>query len=858
MLTQAVSQAGSILGAVTLASLGNAQIFQQLVFYFWGDYPSFTGPSDGYAMSTTMARKAIQVNIGSPLRISDDPPSPYNNSPWDSPEFVADWVAERIRREVWVQGRLTATTISITMQNFGFDSVRCDAGQGQPEPALGGARYFVSSLWPSGDRIPGILEWRLETPAADRFPQPRDERLSLCEARGACSPVPPGFRPDYGSARSYRHPFLRNADPTFNASTGEWNAPLKQWMQRFVNRLDANYLASLPTSQPLPNPNLYRFNYDTEAPIVSHADFNDVFMLKHLSNPANPYWNGPLLPGYGRTLRAQYIFDHPGVANPDGLSASLVTVLPAKDAQNRAAMRWYFEVCDRVNQEVMRNCTTDVLQAKWGDQASPAQPSMRCGNYDSFATDGQSDTFGWFTDRAWQSGGVSASNVNPLVGIPAQAFTRRMIHKSRGGLSYYIANQSHPRYISELTYTCGTLHSPVFYRLGVTELHGDDGPVGPEPGHARKNYYAPPSGGVWPDETEWDSAMRLHRHHAEAIINSASGDSSAFVPWLQMCASDPNDPSARLADDFTTYDETVRLLQMLRAKNIKEGLFFTAWYNRNNDPLWMQNLDSTWTQTQDAIKDVYASRVHTFRAVRGLSNIPAFPAVPDPSKLEFTLRVGVQDQTVDIATALSGPKVTEVDVDFHWPSGSSAAPPLISFYDVNLNVECSSSRSDVVGQALIWNFDSSQWIPLETEKYSGNFDYHFNAPQSTDSRYGARQSLVRQLSGTVVVKQLDPADGLVKSRIRLRHTGTTSFSGRYDLVQLRVTPGNGMGPPSEPQGYSLADTNFDGVVDGFDLYQYVQEHTEEVAAADLNIDHSIDESDLLEFMDAFHESAGEQ
>lgn len=92
--------------------------------------------------------------------------------------------------------------------------------------------------------------------------------------------------------------------------------------------------------------------------------------------------------------------------------------------------------------------------------------------------------------------------------------------------------------------------------------------------------------------------------------------------------------------------------------------------------------------------------------------------------------------------------------------------------------------------------------------------------------------------------------------LRLVHTADSQFTSRYDLVQVvpiwsGATYSGGLFNPGSMMPVIQSDVNFDGVVDSYDLVQFLAAFEESSPAADVTLDDQVDMADLLAFLEHY-------
>ena len=858
----------ALVAGTTAVLSAEAQTLNIPTFYMWGEYPADTNVF--YAPTTSKVKKIVQFNLNAGWYENGQFIDRYRNNP----EKLAEHVAAEVYSEVVTTGRLANETITVLIQNFGYDSPECDAAPGQPESDLGGARFFLSS-----DRLPGIGEFENDLPP--RFPVRRteadwDDRETL----------------DYGYARSYRHPFLAN---------GKDGAPLKAWFERFVNRLDQEYTIRAGTPNAIPHPSTYRYYFDIEPLFVDEAGANGVWFLDYLANPGQyghsqySYWNNPsfVVPGTGgKTLQQCYneyrtangYWDWP-VDNP---STRLTLDKFWYENENAPYLTWYSELCTRVRDEVLDRCFHRVLRDKWPGSG------VRSGNYGDFSADGLPDTFGWEGDRPWVTD-LTTSNLNPPSWTPREGGARFARHKARGGPRNYISSlhsaASSRRMLDFVTSASGTTDSPVAYALGYWELE----PLFGQPGWRRKDLYE----AGHPNEEDVEAAIRFHRHTAESILNTPGTGlvnvQRNLAPWLTMPrANDHDDVPEQFEGAFTSRRNTRALMGMFRGKNIKEGMFWTKWYitaNEQQDPprsVSLAELLNAWEQTQRSVVEVYSTKVRKYTRTWSQSTLPAVvyedageTQEQKASRLEFTLREFPQTVWSEREVRLNSRPIpilnsggvtqtvhqTVLTVDFDWidttyagayDAGSGSFPESRTKAEVNIecSIEFTGSNSgrvptaDDFGRVQMWMHDPSG-VSAYADLRDLNFSetYTFVAPRSVgDNRWRMRVQFIANDQGQYVFPDTTASNAPI-SRIRLIHQSPVAFKTRYDLLQMIPTDEiyyEAIQPLS-----ANSDMNHDGVVDPMDLMIYLDEWMMDSPAADFDADSSVTGQDADAFIEAY-------
>jgi hypothetical protein len=283
------------LGIVFAVSVSGAAWGQTVVkprFYMWGDPPSGAIEHHPHIVPN------ISLNLQDRWRDPDDLPTDPEHYPAAEPAAAAKAVVLKIIQYKYADGWLGDAEhpkpINILLNDWGADNTSCDRPRGVQEPdyrdppapspilAPFRTRYFL----PEDRLLPMNLEWD-DVPGA--FPLRRT--VDNADAR---------------TARSYRHPFLRNAGYPVGQGIPR---PLREWTMEFVAAYRAlqTYYANLPTPIVIPNPS--SFFLDTEAPIALPPDSNPMFMIRTVAeHDGHRLWYVEQVPGYpsGTTFSSLY------------------------------------------------------------------------------------------------------------------------------------------------------------------------------------------------------------------------------------------------------------------------------------------------------------------------------------------------------------------------------------------------------------------------------------------------------------------------------------------------------------------------------------------------------------------------
>jgi hypothetical protein len=734
--------------------------------------------------------------VGVQIHVPTQFPDPVN---------AANHVASRILAGL-ANGTLHEDGISVLLAGFGHDWF-------QSQPGWSGTSFLPpTSFWVHAtDSLPGMTSFQ--------FPDP--------------PPIndPLGQRLD---ARPWRHPFPINATQA---------APLKEWMEDFVDRIEAIH-ASDPN---LPDPALWRFYFDTEPFIYFVGERNGVYIPNFLAsqaNDTNSIWNTwpvpgsegwqppttfPLPPGeprHGKTLAELYAEARAKYGWPTNPEVAFNASQRADHSSNRPHMIWWMSIWHRAADAVMKNCAYDVLEAAW--------PGVRYGNYDSARYDGKIDTTSWFDDP------------DPAVFVPRNTLPRVFIERAPGGsglppLTRHNASSGgifESVWAGVTDWSSGTACSPELYRLNDAQFRGyiDGEPVPGLHGHRLPNWYRGP-GGV--DEALDDTTLRLDRHTVESIINSDGGKASRLAPWTAQFS------GSELVDDPIAYyqEETPqrRLIAMLRGKNVSEIIHWTATTGTNDAQR------HAWEHTASLMRRLYAASVIDVQVILGayLGVI-----VPEPAMLEYTLRTPQgEDYTLDIiATGFSNQTIMQVKLDGLHPStlppipeanlcgspgGPPGQPPTYAF-EVLFEVAESWHLGSVSVQAYRYPQSPSEqgyfaWVGAAHVSYTPD---------------GSLRGIVTVPSSAFVNSQ-----GVMVLRFVCNGNGMGAVSSRFDLVQVipvYACPSALSGDPIDP---SDVDASGESNID--DISLFLNAYSEGEPLADLTMDGVIDADDVQTFLDAY-------
>ncbi len=802
-----------VLCAMWCARCAEAQAVHVPSFWVWGSRPS---GQPAPPIGSPVLRAATRVYaIGA---VNSDSPEACA---WETAQLVLAQIAD---------GSTTPDRVCIILQGFGQD------GGGEVDNPLSHEHTSMLRFFREEDRIPEIDDF-----SPFQFPQPR----------------PPHTNYEIRDARAYRHPFLINATD---------DAPLRAWMRRFCAEYEAirtdpghvHYSPNLPAPA--------RFYFDTESSIAPAAGPNPVFMLDYLAGRLD-YWSNPNRPVPGieppTTLANLYAsasleYGLPADIHNEEHGLLVGPNAPASHGRNRAIMLWWYRVCQGVQEYIMKNCAYDVVHDTW--------PDCQVGNYDASNMDNEVGETGWFYDMQ-----------NPASPVASMLYRRANTNSvwSHGARMHV---HSTGRWLALPGVALGDVSMPEVYPATTGMLLGENGSgqyadgwadAGGHVGHQQPNIYLPPVSAQFACgdppaqgchqtflghclEDRLEVGLRLNRHEVEAIINSKGGEhEDEVVPWLAMVWTEWNDPPPGGFGSVGTSGETRPFMAMLRAKNIREGVFWSNWGDNPSGAA-----GASWSATQTLVKDVWASRVHAYE--RTIGTAPAGDEY-DVAKLEFTLlKNGSPKEVVVNGVPVQGGGIgTELIVEMRGLQGYESAT---SFEVV---FECSSDKPFTRGQVQAYDYANNEWVvvpqddvppfyqDLDVERgprFGEGAWYKFYTPDISGAWYATRRWCRLNTAGRMFLK--GSTGHMLLKLVQLNDS--TGFASRYDLLQVipivqTAAPGSGPTPIVPLQ----SDANHDGVIDSFDVLQFMDAYDAGTLAADSDVNGDVNADDVGSFMSDF-------
>lgn len=600
---------------------------------------------------------------------------------------------------------------------------------------------------------------------------------------------------------------------------------MADWIQDFCDA----YQARTPA---VPFPDRIFFDQETALTNICGANYAYILECMAIETPTSTNrWNTEEVPGFpGKTMAELWT---------DDFNGAIEDQIDTSDGgfcfeEHKPIFLWYQSICQKAKDAVLGEMY-DILHNEFS--------GVNISNYQDCRTDYLNDTFDWQKDFA-------IGETDP---VPTRAMPRGREDK-KGGNSMYNEFISNGRwFITGPSARSGDFDSPNLY----TNF----------PDFIEPNYYLPGS----PNESQWDSSLRVQRRWAEAILNSnvvsfsVSNPSAEFVPWTPMVCGNPAADSPAYE---VTLDDIRRQLTMLRAKNVPEIIWWTG-------ELDAEDAEFQYRRSRVAFEQVYYPSLTGFTiALSGTSYVYS-----NPEDLWYTLRrstttpTQVESEMWMDSVAVSYGEVDAADVnllqcdfeDVHLPEGTH----------LRITQECRvdgrSSLIGVEGEVQAWNWETSEWNQIvipDDPNDPGTYRFYVPAAPSDGIQYTRREFVFAK--GDFIGTGLN----LGKVRIRILHRmpgenesgGVPGFRSYFDSVQLtRLNlQTETCGLPEENLGsggdsYAVEadnaslDVNGSGVVTDADLDFFAEQFAAATPAADYDGDGQVTSDDALDFIDDFTE-----
>lgn len=661
------------------------------------------------------------------------------------------------------------------------------------------------------------------------------------------------------NGRPYAHPFLAN--------TTTEEAPLKEWMEEYVDALEAEV-----ATRSLPSPNSWRFYFDTESTVRQVDTRDDVFMLRHLYlYDSGAIWNTWAVPGTegwvppdsdhyyasGRTLSDMY----DGIRIQFGWPLDLLdpvngllynTTSDAQHPRNMPFLLWWYSICKRAEDAVMANCAYGPLKAQW--------PTARCGNWDAARVDGEPDYTGWYLDKQ-----NTPTNLSPAIASNwAHAsfelgyyLPRTWQDRQPGTALHNRANDDLYLWLGINGWASGDVDSPYLYPLNegsddppVEAYQWRGNPGANNRGHWARNPYVPAaqqhpeiatlayppiqaSARTAESETKFHSRLRLDRHDLESIINSYGGDhQDRLAPWVSQLAT----AQFTTTDTYKIGERDFRgVMAMIRAKNIPEVIF---WYDARFAIDW----NTAWNDTKAATRRVYESWIYKVDIASG--ETPPDAPGPEAELLEYTLRDPERGlSSIDLVATGDNPEIVALQVTV------VGIQPL-STNDLEINLEASAPLGSL-GSVQVYSSTFDQWFQLPLID-TGDYFHEIEMDQKQSITNLRRTFILR----TDLFSGILDASGALHLRLVMKmdeHMSGPVPVARFDLLQVIKVPRSGTAFCEEclmPQAVMSSDMNYDENSTSSDVTAFATAWATGQTIADMNLDESFDAEDIVLFTDA--------
>lgn len=697
---------------------------------------------------------------------------------------------------------------------------------------------------------------------------------------------------NYFTTTNSEYKYFALVHPWMNMS----RARMKTWTEDFVAQVIARHVTSLSTSEPIPLPT--RFMYDSEEILSGCCEVGWLYNLRNIML-CDDRWNTEQVPGYpfGTTMEdlyAQASIDYGWILDLGNSSFSQPTYPAgfsltdnAWEPKNRPLLHWYGSVVKRIHVAIMEECAFAPIREAYADYAT-ANPTLEVpvpilSNYGNYNTDGQPDTTGWMQDRPIRVGVASDPDGVPQYAhkredhntpyLPDSAITNqfrrlsldtgsqgaRMGHAMVEFPGSSITPVAQERWAMHSTTTSSDRDAVVLYDWHVAE------PETLSPfTFTQKNWYVPasfnPSTGTCTHglEGSWQANMRLHRHRVGSVLNSnqtvlidgAVERAPYLFPYIQYPSFVGDYGHEFLEDDI------VVLLQMLRAKDVKEIATFNF-----HSPSHSKAHDE-WVSMNTAYDRAYAFDLVEYEWIVGTG---ATHTLTHPQDLHTTLRKEISSPPFFEETRTSGHsentftnQATELKVHFE-PRYEMCDQTLSITLEGAVGYDDEVTRGDlsnIFGEVYILDHSvpGGGWSLVTFPDYDSR--YAICTPESLGLKTFRRTV---DLFDNDMSRFYSPLDGSVT--LLMRHSVgehwigiQDPFRSYYDLVQLAPhwTCGESeermmmqTGSIGEPV---RADFDFNGEVDVDDLVSFSEQWGDDRIKADYNVDGVVDQMDQTLFL----------
>jgi hypothetical protein len=656
------------------------------------------------------------------------------------------------------------------------------------------------------------------------------------------------------SDRPYSHLLPINGGTRTDGNGNPIAAPMRAWMVQFV----AAYKQLQAAYPELPTPG--RWYFDCESLIAIPYKVNAVRMLNAIRERPE-LWSGTVVPGTTMTP-AQHYAVAAAAAGWDPVVPPINTNLNAVDTnppfhRNREVMTWWFGLCQRAQDGVMKHCAYDVLR----DPVLGFGSSVVCGNYDDVRCDGEVETGGaWMDDRPITIAGA----------LPTRTTRRVNLHKQWGGGLHEVPGGF---WLGVPMQRSGQRDQPFLYPIAVSGWAGYPPTIH---GHRQRDLWAPKVNGTWAAEADlWVTSLRVNRHTVESILASGGSSPDDLAPYVAATSSmwwNPANSEAHGVRAFYTNADYRNVMAMLRGKNVPEVVLFSYFEDEEYGSEIDAVRQNAANESSDQAVRVYATRVQSY--VRRASQIGGYAdagetASQKRSRLEFTLRDSNGELREVELNARQQPVIgndpvvwqTVLDVKFEY-TGTGATQlddfPDLNMFDINVEVAVRTASPGVTDENLegfisLWNpteGTNGAWVQVLSSPHL----YNLSAPVEVS---GGERTLRARVQGQRNLQSLGTIfnEGTAEnpkwvSIMRLTHRSAGgAFQSRYDLAQL-IPVGFGGGTAGMVT-LAASDMNQDGFVDLLDVDQFFGDWDEMTPGGDFTLDDVIDGQDVQAFIDAF-------
>lgn len=598
-----------------------------------------------------------------------------------------------------------------------------------------------------------------------------------------------------------------------------------------------------------------RLFIDSEFGMEQHND-TVLKVMKAETGDSNNRWSEEPVPGYdGQTLAqlwaaAEYEWDVTTAcyAWNEDFAEMLVsdtehecydTFNAWQHARRRRPMLWYNSIATRAKRAIIEA----HVYAPARDILSDLGTTPLTGNYRDIAVDGEADTFGWQLVRSSSADPNSNSTSAPPL-VPSNQLPRFQWQSTNEASRLISYGDLGTWYNWTFDEEGASIDQPPMYHVNTTSPYYNHNLY-------MLNLYHPDH----PQETAFESQLRVNRHQLEAAINSfGGGRQSLSEPYVPM-------PETTLDGVEFTRDMVREILAMLRAKQVEQVFFFRSYAGDGDLP----SADA-WASAREVYRQAYAYKINDWgwdyavdydHSVHYLGDVTNTLRAPENNSYGLdTVLIGESDYDTW--------SMTEASCKFI-PWESAPGQGLEVIFECSIEIPDGDPIADpaafpVYGELYLWDFtDTSHqggwWRAVEF----GDDGY-----EPTHYLFGTTDLSTRR---PAIIPDGSPFIGSAgEVRLKFRHSVAGAylpigyFRSKYDLVQVlrrdtqieeeedpeSLFAGGGMNAMSA--SVSGPDVNHDGVVDSSDLVMFTESLVGGAGLADYDGDGEVTAEDTNRYL----------